>query len=54
MSKLQEAMKAADALHCNQKSAEAVVDAGADYLFVIKDNVQKVKADIELYTRRNH
>jgi predicted transposase YbfD/YdcC len=41
----------ADALHCNQKSAEAVVDAGADYLFVIKDNVPKIKADIELYIR---
>jgi predicted transposase YbfD/YdcC len=43
------AVVVADALHCNQKSAEAVVDAGADYLFVIKDNVPKIKADIELY-----
>jgi predicted transposase YbfD/YdcC len=43
------AVVVADALHCNQKSAEAVIDAGADYLFVIKDNVPKIKADIELY-----
>jgi predicted transposase YbfD/YdcC len=39
----------ADALHCNQKSASAVVNAGADYLFVVKDNVPTLKADIELY-----
>jgi len=39
----------ADALHCNQKSAKAVVNAGADYLFVVKDNVPTLKADIELY-----
>jgi predicted transposase YbfD/YdcC len=45
------AVVVADALHCNQKSAEAVVEAGADYLFVIKDNVPKIKADIELYIR---
>jgi predicted transposase YbfD/YdcC len=36
-------------MRCNQKSSEAVVEAGADYLFVIKDNVPKIKADIELY-----
>jgi len=39
----------ADALHCNQKSAKAVVQAGADYLFVVSDNVPALKADIELY-----
>jgi len=49
MLEIQGAVVVADALHCNQKSAEAVVDAGADYLFVIKDNVSKIKADIELY-----
>jgi predicted transposase YbfD/YdcC len=49
MLEIQGAVVVADALHCNQKSAEAVVDAGADYLFVIKDNVPTVKADIELY-----
>ena len=49
MLEIKGAVVVADALHCNQKSAEAVVDAGADYLFVIKDNVPKVKADIELY-----
>jgi predicted transposase YbfD/YdcC len=49
MLEIQGAVVVADALHCNQKSAEAVIEAGADYLFVIKDNVPKVKADIELY-----
>jgi len=49
MLEIQGAIVVADALHCNQKSAEAVIDAGADYLFVIKDNVPKIKADIELY-----
>lgn len=39
----------ADALHCNQNSAKAVVNADADYLFVVKDNVPTLKADIELY-----
>ena len=39
----------ADALHCNQKSAKAVIKAGADYLFVVKDNNPNMKADIELY-----
>lgn len=42
-------MVVADALHCNQKSAKAVIDAEADYLFVVKDNVPVVKADIELF-----
>jgi len=49
MLEIQGAVVVADALHCNRKSTEAVVEAGADYLFVIKDNVPKVKADIELY-----
>jgi predicted transposase YbfD/YdcC len=43
------AVVVADALHCNQKSAKAVVEAGADYLFVVKDNVPALKANIELY-----
>ena len=49
MLEIQCAIVVADALHCNQKAAKAVIDAGANYLFVIKDNVPKVKADIELY-----
>jgi predicted transposase YbfD/YdcC len=36
-------------LHCNRKSAKAVADADADYLFVVKDNNPNLKADIELY-----
>jgi predicted transposase YbfD/YdcC len=44
-------MVVADALHCSHQSAEAVVEAGADYLFVVKDNVRTLKADIELYVQ---
>jgi len=39
----------ADALHCNHKSAEAVVKAEADYLFVVKDNNSSLKEEIELF-----
>lgn len=39
----------ADALHCNEKSAKAVLDAGADYLFVVKDNQPTLREDISLY-----
>lgn len=41
----------ADALHCSRKSAEVVVEAGADYLFCVKDNVPNLKSDIELYVQ---
>jgi len=43
------AVVVADALHCKPKSAKAVVEAGADYLFVVKDNQETLKNDIELY-----
>jgi len=43
------AVVVADALHCNQNSATAVIEAQADYLFVVKDNVPTLKTDIELY-----
>jgi predicted transposase YbfD/YdcC len=39
----------ADALHCNPKSAEAVVEAEADYLFVLKDNTPTMKEDVEFF-----
>lgn len=39
----------ADALHCTRKSAQAVVDAGADYLFSVKDNTPNLKENIALY-----
>ena len=45
------AVVVADALHCKPKSAKAVIDAEADYLFVVKDNQETLKADIELYIR---
>lgn len=44
----------ADALHCKKKTAEAVIDAGADYLFVVKDNEPKLKAGIESLIYEEH
>lgn len=43
------AVVVADALHCKPKSAKAVIEAKADYLFVVKDNQETLKDDIELY-----
>jgi predicted transposase YbfD/YdcC len=45
------AIVVADALHCTKKSAKAVVKAGANYLFSVKDNNPSLKEDIELYFR---
>lgn len=45
------AIVVADALHCQKKSAEQVVDEGGDYLFVVKDNEPILKEDIELYVK---
>ena len=45
------AIVVADALHCSRKSAEAVEEAGADYLFVVKDNCPKLRENVELYVR---
>ena len=38
-----------DALHCKPKTAQAVVDAKADYLLVVKDNQEELKESLELY-----
>jgi predicted transposase YbfD/YdcC len=43
------AVVVADALHCTRKSAEAVVEAKADYLFSVKDNTPNLKENIALY-----
>jgi len=43
------AMVVADALHCNKTSAKEVVEEGGDYLFVVKDNHENLKDDIETY-----
>lgn len=40
-----------DALHCNQKSANAVIEAKADYIFMVKDNNPSLKENIELYIK---
>jgi len=45
------AVVVADALHCNRKSARAVISAGADYLFAVKDNRPCLRADIALYVQ---
>lgn len=41
----------ADALHCKTKSAEAVIEEGGDYLFVVKDNTPTLKEDIALFVQ---
>lgn len=41
----------ADALHCTKKSAEKIVKEKGDYLFVVKDNNERLKEDIELYIK---
>lgn len=45
------AIVVADALHCKKKSAKAVVEAGADYLFAVKDNEPSLREDIALFVR---
>jgi len=44
---VKDAIVVADALHCTQKTAKAVIEAGADYLFTVKNNVPSLKAQIE-------
>ena len=41
------AVVVADALHCTQKTVKSVIEAGADYLFVVKNNVPSLKASIK-------
>lgn len=40
-----------DALNCQKKTAEAIIDNGADYLLCIKDNQENLKKDIEDYVQ---
>ncbi len=47
---IENAVVVADALHCQKKSAQAVVDAKADYLFVVKDNHKNLRESVELVT----
>lgn len=48
------AVVVADALHCNPKSAIAVIEARADYLFVVKDNQKNLKEEIEFYFKTHN
>jgi len=48
------AVVVADALHCKKRSAKAVVEAGADYLFVVKDNEPTLRSEIELYFEKEN
>lgn len=43
----------ADALNCQKKTAQAVIDGGADYLLCAKDNQETLKNDIEDYVQDN-
>lgn len=45
--KLDGCMVVADALNCQKKTAEAVIDKKADYLLSVKDNQKSLKTDIE-------
>ena len=45
------AIVVADALHCQKKSAEKVVEEQGDYLFVVKNNVPTLREEIELYVQ---
>lgn len=38
-----------DALHCKPKTAQAVINAKADYLLVVKDNQEELKESLELF-----
>jgi predicted transposase YbfD/YdcC len=47
------AMVVADALHCNQPTTKAIIDAKADYLLVVKNNVPTLRAGIEELTQKD-
>lgn len=44
-------MVVADAMHCQKKTAQAIVEKKADYLLSAKDNQPALKAGIEEYTQ---
>lgn len=48
---IKDSVVVADALHCRTKSAESVINAQADYLFVVKDNNKGLKQSIEDHVR---
>lgn len=39
-----------DALHCKPKSAQIVIENGADYLFVVKNNNKNLRESVELHS----
>jgi predicted transposase YbfD/YdcC len=41
----------ADALHCQTKTAQAIINEGDDYLLDVKDNQETLKRDIEDYVQ---
>jgi len=43
----------ADALHCNQSSAKAIVNADADYILVVKANSRSLHSNIKAYFDKN-
>lgn len=44
-------MVVADALNCQKETADAIIEAGADYLLSVKDNQKTMKEDIEEYVQ---
>lgn len=47
------AMVVADALHCTQETVKTIIEAKADYLLAVKDNVPSLKAGIKELLRED-
>jgi len=50
---VQGCMVVADAIHCQKKTAEAIIAAKADYLLSVKDNQPTLKEEIEAYVQND-
>lgn len=48
---LKGAVVVADALHCKPKSATAVIESQADYLFMVKENNKNLRKSVELHSK---
>lgn len=46
---VQGAVVSLDAMHCQKQTAQAIREAGADYLLAIKDNQKALKEDVKLF-----
>ena len=50
---IKDSLIVADALHCKKKTAEKIIENGADYLLVVKDNNTNLKESIEVFSYNN-